>query len=260
VPPGGNMIKIDQLRRYDRRDCPPFTQIFLSWDTAFKATQLSGFSVCTTWGTADKNIYLLDVVRGRFDYHDLREKAFHLARNGSDWGRRPDWILVEDKASGQSLIQDMKRADLPNVVAVKPDSDKQTRMHTQTGLIADGRVFVPHDAPWLDTFLQELMAFPAGKYDDQVDSTSQALRFFRDRLGQPGIITFYEEQVRLLQKGSSEDDQIVVVKPPNDCNLVYFREGGCAYIDADGYFRMPRKEAILLRRSGWIITEPSSSS
>lgn len=210
VLPGGNMIKIDQLRRYDWRDQPVFTKVIQSWDTAYKSTQLSGFSVCTTWGIVNERIYLLDVVRGRFDYHDLREKAVHLARSNRDWGRRPDWVVIEDKASGQSLIQDMKRAGILNIVAVRPDSDKQTRMHTQTGLIADGRVFVPRDAAWLDVFLQELMAFPVGKYDDQVDSTSQALRFFGEGLNQPGIITYYERLVRARAAG--------IPMAPDRCN------------------------------------------
>jgi len=257
VPPGGNIVKIDMLQRFDINARPVFDQTIQSWDTASKATQLSGYSVCTVWGIANKRMYLIDVIRARFEYPDLRTTALALARGVYRGHRRPDHILIEDKASGQSLIQDLKRENIRNIEAVKPETDKVTRMHSQTAAIAGGYVLIPHEAPWLAEYLQELIAFPVGRHDDQVDSTSQALKWFSYRPDEPGLIQYYLKRVEKMH-GGGEDRRGVTLRGPNSTNVVYTKSGATIAMDADGLFRMEWRDAqYLVRSMGWsLVDEP----
>jgi predicted phage terminase large subunit-like protein len=178
TPLGGAMVRTKWLRFYDPGECPArFDEIVQSWDTANKATELSDYSVCTTWGVDNECYYLLHVYRARLDYPDLRPKARELAQL-----HRADTILIEDKASGTQLIQDLKD---DHVFAVTPYSpppgtDKIMRLYAQTALFENGRVLMPRRASWLADYLNELTSFPGSKHDDQVDSTTQALHHMRE--------------------------------------------------------------------------------
>jgi predicted phage terminase large subunit-like protein len=96
-----------------------------------------------------------------------------------------DIILIEDKASGTQLIQDLEAEGIYGVkpYAPPPGSDKILRLHAQTAEFESGRVRVPQSAPWLDEYLRELTAFPGSKYDDQVDSTTQAIEHLKANRG-----------------------------------------------------------------------------
>ena len=89
----------------------------------------------------------------------------------------PDAILIEDKASGQSLVQDLRAETRLPVIAIRPVADKLTRMSTQSPAIEAGRVFLPEAAPWLNDYEAEMTGFPNSAHDDQVDMTSQFLRW-----------------------------------------------------------------------------------
>ena len=151
-----------------------------SWDTANKSGELNDFSVCTTWGAANDCYYLLDVFRQRLNYPDLkravREQACRL---------HADIVLIEDKASGTQLIQDLQNDGMCGVepYAPPPGSDKTLRLYAQTAEFESGRVRLPQSAPWLDEYLRELTAFPGSKYDDQVDSTTQAIEHLKANRG-----------------------------------------------------------------------------
>lgn len=93
------------------------------------------------------------------------------------------------------MIQDLKNSQIYTTKEVKPEGDKRTRMFAHAGMFEAGNVLLPKKAPWLDEFEHELTSFPASKYDDQVDSTSQALQFLRNRLEEPGLLTFYRERM-----------------------------------------------------------------
>ncbi len=87
-------------------------------------------------------------------------------------------VLIEKAGVGLPLIQALRQGssrDVPNPIGIKPDGDKMVRMEAQTAKIEAGQVFLPKDAPWLGIFLDELLAFPKGRHDDQVDSVSQFL-------------------------------------------------------------------------------------
>ncbi len=178
VPFEGNLVKMDWFRFYDRLPAHDSDgRIVQSWDTASKAGELNDYSVCTTWLVKGKDYYLLDVYRGRHDFPDLKKKAMQLFEH---WGAR--LVLVEDAGSGTALIQELRRARRGiRVVGIKPEQDKITRFSTESVAIEAGHVHLPKEAPWLDTFLHELLAFPYGKFDDQVDSVSQFLRRYNPR-------------------------------------------------------------------------------
>jgi predicted phage terminase large subunit-like protein len=167
VPPGGGTIKRAWLRRYDQP--PQSGQVVQSWDVANKQGEKNDFSVCTTWRVHEKKYYLIDVLRGRFDFPTLRRKVSEQAKL-----HKPSQILIEDAGFGTALVQEFKTADF-SVVAIKPEYDKKIRMGIQSAKFENGQVFFPKEAPWLRDLEDELFAFPNGRHDDQVDSISQAL-------------------------------------------------------------------------------------
>jgi predicted phage terminase large subunit-like protein len=175
APLGGGMIKIGWFKTYSAVDLPSKCEmIFQSWDTANKPTELSDFSVCSTWGVKEKRLYLLHVTRKRLDYPGLkravREQAVEF---------RAKTVLIEDKASGTQLIQEMIEEGMHTIRRYEPTMDKVMRAHSVTSTIENGFVYIPDKASWLAEYLHELATFPRGKFDDQVDSTSQALDWFK---------------------------------------------------------------------------------
>lgn len=177
VPPGGDMIKWKWFGRWT--DLPPkkgyTAKIVQSWDTASKGTQLADFSVGITARVEKDAIYILDVVRERFGYPELKKR---IVREKERWNA--DIVLIEDKGSGQSLIEDL-RHDHVFAKAILPEGDKVVRMSACTAKIEAGAVLLPATAPWLDEFRTELMAFPNGKHDDQADALSQLINWTRTK-------------------------------------------------------------------------------
>jgi len=164
------MIKTQWVRRYDQ--CPDRTsssRVVQSWDTASKEGDQNDYSVCTTCLIEDKKYYLIDVLRGRFDYLTLKARAIAHAQL-----HKPHRILIEDSGVGTALVKELQNAGL-TAIPVKPERDKRTRMSIQSGKIESGQLFLPYRAPWLEDFEAELFAFPATRHDDQVDAISQAL-------------------------------------------------------------------------------------
>ncbi len=178
APVEGNLIKWEWSRTYDYLAAYGSNGwIVQSWDTASKAGELNDYSVCTTWLIKDNLYYLVDVFRQRLEYPQLRKAVIEMARL-----KAAQTVLIEDKASGTQLIQDMRataRAFRP--IAIEPESDKITRMSTQSAQIEAGHVLIPKQAPWLIELKREMLAFPHGKYNDQVDSVSQFLNWAMTR-------------------------------------------------------------------------------
>jgi predicted phage terminase large subunit-like protein len=174
APPDGNMLKREWLRDYEILPPPqPGDEIVVSWDTALKAGDANDFSVGLTFRVRNKNQYfLLNVFRDRLEFPELAKLVCEHARRFQATA-----ILIEDKASGTSLIQTAKRNGLQGVVAVKPTSDKATRMYGQTPKLEAGSLHLPRRAPWRADFIQEYLAFPKSRHDDQVDALSQFLEW-----------------------------------------------------------------------------------
>ena len=175
IAPGGNLIKWSWFPIYDalpRRDVGDKT--IVSWDTAMSAGELSDYSACVVLQVKGETAYVLDVVRERLDYPDLRRKIIEVHRRWKNYTNSYA-LVIEDKGSGMSLIQDLKREEGIHAIAVKPTIDKVMRMNAHTARIEAGYVHLPRRASWLEEFRKETMAFPVGKLDDQVDALSQAL-------------------------------------------------------------------------------------
>jgi predicted phage terminase large subunit-like protein len=179
IPAGGNMVDWKWFNWFDLDGSVTIDDIVVSWDTAMKPTELANYSVGTVWGIRGGLYYLIDVIRVRLDYPNLRRKVIEV--NGR-W-QNPT-ILIEDAGSGTSLLQDLYDLDIP-AIAIKPEGDKVLRMSAQTAKIEAGAVHLPRHAPWLDDLRSELLAFPNGRHDDQVDSISQALNWISRPRRQP---------------------------------------------------------------------------
>lgn len=173
VPPGGLMVKAEWLVTYDSLPLEkPGDKIIQSWDTASKPGELNDYSVCTTWYVQGKSYYLLDVYRDRLEYPDLRRAVINQADK-----HRADSILIEDAGAGMGLIQDLKREGLVKPIGMRPQGDKETRLFNQCAKLEAGQVLLPREASWKDDFVTELLAFPNGRHDDQVDSMTQFLEW-----------------------------------------------------------------------------------
>ena len=187
TPAGGGTVQTAWFKRYEPADLPAtFERVIQSWDTANKTAEWNDYSVCTTWGVNDRQVYLLDVLRKKLQFPDLRRAVVQqMVLHGANE------IYIEDQASGTQLLQELKREGVPNVFPRKPMGDKVMRMAGQTARIEAGFVFIPVQAHWLPEFLNEVEHFPNSKHKDQVDSMSQAL----DAIGDPGIKGFAYLQI-----------------------------------------------------------------
>jgi predicted phage terminase large subunit-like protein len=191
-PASGLIVQRGWLRFYTDQEKPSkFTQIIQSWDTAFKDTATADYSVCTTWGReGDKHAYLLDVFRARLNYSDLKPTVVALANM-----HNADVVLIEEESSGIGLLNEFANERFHKARAAPkrrgPYDSKRMRLEEQTAKIRTGFVLFPEKAPWLDTFLRELLSFPLSRFDDQVDSTVHALSWMTLEPPEPGILGYY---------------------------------------------------------------------
>lgn len=180
VPEDGEIVKWSWFRCYEANlSYEEGDRYVQSWDTASKAGELNDFSVCTTWLIKGRDFYLMDVWRGRVTFPELKREVYAQA---AKWGI--DVLLIEDKGSGTQLIAQLQEEDdanLPRPIARLPKEDKVTRMAAQTDRIEQGHVHLPSEAAWLATFRSEILQFPNGRHDDQVDSLSQFLQWATER-------------------------------------------------------------------------------
>ena len=171
---GGNLIRWSWFRTHaEPPGLRPGDKLIVSWDTAMSAGELSDYSVCIVLQVRGESVYMLDVLRERLEFPALRRKVIEMHQR---WrAASPNYsLLIENKGSGMSLVQDLRRDNI-HAIPIEPAGDKIMRMNAQTARIEAGQVSLPKRAPWLDEFRRELMAFPAGRFDDQVDALSQGL-------------------------------------------------------------------------------------
>lgn len=185
APLGGGLIRRDWILSYEQGDLPKFEQIVQSWDTASKESELADYSVCTTWGVKGTKRYLLHVLRERMEFPQLKRAVVDQIERFA-----PGTVLIEDKASGIQLIQELRAVGHSIIKAIKPEGNKVMRLNAQTPAFEGGFVLLPWQAAWLESYVLELTTFPRGKYDDQVDSTSQALAWISINGIEPGIIAY----------------------------------------------------------------------
>ena len=177
VPPEGNLIKREWFKYYDTASSPgPGVKIVQSWDIATTTDERNDWSVCTTWAIKQKDFYLLDVWRDRVEFPALRRKIVNLALS-----YQAGTVLIEKAGPGLQLVQELRNDQtrgFPLPIGIVPEGDKWMRMEAQTPRFEAGHVLLPERGavarhlPW-----DELLAFPRGRHDDQVDSVSQFLKW-----------------------------------------------------------------------------------
>lgn len=194
VPAEGNYIKRAWFKTYAAAEIARPDRVVQSWDTAMTSGSGSDFSVGVTLGIKGKDIHVLDVVRRRLEFPELRHAVAAAAKA---W--KPSIILIEDRGSGTSLIQDLKASDVRNIRGILPQKDKVSRGVGASLQIEQGHVLLPEQASWLSDFVAELCAFPAGRHDDQVDALSQALLWIQENAAGRGIIEYYRQEALKAQ-------------------------------------------------------------
>ena len=148
--------------------------VLQSWDTAFKKNEENDYSVCTTWEILNNQYRLIDIYRDRVEFPELKRKVIELYNE-----YKPNEIIIEDKASGISLIQELQRETRLPIKKIKVDKDKVSRVHSITPIIESGNVTLYAMMDNVNDFLDECEDFPGGEFDDMVDSMSQALEYLR---------------------------------------------------------------------------------
>lgn len=179
VPAGGGIIQLNWFKKYgilpDRRYWIETCQF---WDTAQKANELLNCPwVCGTWIRTHEGYYLADVFREWMEYPQGKRMVKSL---GEKW--EPNVVVIEDKSTGQSLLQEGDYFGTLPMVPFEPESDKVTRLSVESPTIEAGNVYLPESAPWLPDFLSEIGTFPLSATMDQADMLSMALKYFRTRI------------------------------------------------------------------------------
>lgn len=194
VPLEGNLIRRSWFPFYDRPPQPgPGVRVVQSWDVAMMTGVQNDYSVCTTWIVEKNDFYLADVFRARLAYPDLRHKLIELAREHG-----AGTLLIENAGPGMTMLQELRRSmpvDMTRPIGVKPEGSKQDRLATQSAKMEAGHVHLPRQAPWLSDFLNELLAFPNARHDDQVDSVSQFLNWIQRDLYTDNVVIHMPESI-----------------------------------------------------------------
>ncbi len=132
--------------------------------------------MCLTFAETADGYYLIDLFRDKLSYPELKRAIITQAEK-----HNPQAVLVEDKASGQSLIQDLRAETTLPIIAQNPVQDKLSRLASVSPMIEAGKLKLPRHEHWYAGFEAELLSFPRGKHDDQVDALSQFLNWVRGR-------------------------------------------------------------------------------
>ena len=174
------IIKRDWIRWWEKDDPPKIDFMVQAFDTALTTKERSDFSVCHTWGVFEseedgtQNVILLNKVKGKYEFPELKAMAHEQYKI---W--EPDSVIVEAKASGQPLIDEMRRSGI-FVQDFSPGKgqDKIARLNAVADMFASGHVWFPENA-WAAATVEEILAFPAGEHDDEVDTMTLALMRIR---------------------------------------------------------------------------------
>ena len=199
LQPGGAIVKREWWKIWKKEQVPQLQHVIQSYDTAFSKKETADFSAISTWGIFRSefnkdNIILLDCIKDRWEFPELKKVALEQYKY---W--EPETIIVEAKASGQPLIQELRQVGIP-VVSFSPSkgNDKISRVNAVAPLFESGVVWAP-EKHFAEEMIEECAAFPYGEYDDLVDTMTQALMRYR----QGNFISLnddYEDQPREKKK------------------------------------------------------------
>jgi predicted phage terminase large subunit-like protein len=188
----GAILKREWWRTYEGDDIPQIYHVIQSYDTAFLKKETADYSAITTWGVwypsedSGANLILLDAIKGRYEFPELRRLALEQYRY---WN--PETVIIEAKASGLPLTYELRKMDIP-VMNFTPSrgNDKHARVNAVAPLFESGMIWAPQQK-FAEEVIEECAAFPFGDHDDLVDSTTQAIMRFR----QGGLIEHPEDYV-----------------------------------------------------------------
>lgn len=202
----GNIVRRAHFKLWKESTPPPCKYIIASMDTAFSTSETADFSAYTVWGifenwTKDFEgndvktncMILLSSEKGRWEFSELCAKAKEVQNKYNC-----DFFIIEKKASGQSLIQEMRKIGLP-IVDYTPERDKMFRLHASTPYFQSGRVWIPEDKQWAQEVVEEVITFPSSPHDDLTDTVSQAVLWLKD--------TFNLDNDSTQYKVMSEEDE-----------------------------------------------------
>jgi predicted phage terminase large subunit-like protein len=187
VPENSEFVQREWFRYFERSHLQSldFQGIVISCDPAMSASVTSDYSaICVFFvqNVGERRFYLENVVRGKYNYNRLENILLTMLRDYQrKYPRYPIFILMEDTATGKVLLDSFYRKRIP-FQGYKPRDSKQTRFNVAAQVIEQGNLVLLKDAPWLFEYEKELLRFPNGRYDDQVDATSQALIYRKNYL------------------------------------------------------------------------------
>src|SRR5205807_2511338 len=177
-------------------------------------------------------------------------------------GRQMTEVLIEDKASGTQLIQELIADGCHGVTRYQPECDKTMRLHAQTAMIENGFVHIPESVPWLAEYLHEMTVFPNGKHDDQVDSTAQFLDWFKKPFPGQGHYEWMRMQYERLQNPEKDRERHRVLLKGTPGMSVQTLSGQHLIAAWDGTLEHFADDAEAFIRNGrvklgeWIENEP----
>jgi len=187
----GALIKREWWKKWKEQKMPKLKHVIQSYDTAYLKKETADFSAITTWGVfstsedTPDNLILVDAVKGRYEFPELRRKALELYKY---W--EPDTVIIEAKAAGLPLAFELRNMGIP-VINFTPSkgNDKHSRVNAVAPLFESGRIWAPLEMEFAQEVIEECASFPYGDHDDLGDSTTQAVMRFR----QGGWITHPED-------------------------------------------------------------------
>jgi predicted phage terminase large subunit-like protein len=195
TPTEGDYLRWEKVQFFDRTpERERLQNVVISWDPASSSDPKADYSVGTVWGHDGSAWLLLEVIRERLTYSDLLARVRMERRR---W--KADRILIENASVGHGLFSDLKR-DMRGLseamhcspgcapILIRPDGSKQDRFFTSVERLYNGFAKLPREAPWLDALRHELISFPDGRNDDQVDSISQFLNWAVGRGGRTTLL------------------------------------------------------------------------
>lgn len=201
VPTTGGILKASAIQLWPAaKPLPQFEYILQSYDCAFSEKTTGDPTACTVWAVfthqGTRNVMLIDAWDEHLSYPELRARAIKewgteyggtTVKDGLRTARRPDRVLIEAKASGQSLLQDMRLARVPAIGYNPGNADKISRAHQTAPTLELGLIWVPESGKnpgqavsWAQPFLKQVAKFPVAEHDDYVDTLTQAILYLRN--------------------------------------------------------------------------------
>jgi predicted phage terminase large subunit-like protein len=192
---GSVFFKKEYINYVENIEGIAFNEICVSFDTAYKDGSYNDPTACVVFGIYKNKVYVLESHVKKLEFPELVKFTQDIINKYSrDYGKRVS-VLIEDKGSGQSLIQDLKRNNVFGIIPCQPKGGKEDRLQRAITSIKttleSGGFNVPTHAKWLPDYINELFNFPNALHDDQVDATAQFFNWWSERKKAHTIFDFY---------------------------------------------------------------------